>query len=103
MDGCLKEMKSKVVNAGAKLRLNGKVWSVVTCVLADDTVLLVEIEGDLQRVVNEFCSVWKRRKLKVNAGKSMIMVFERRKEEEDDFNIAYRARLPAVVRCENSS
>ncbi len=35
---------------------------------ADDTVLLAESEGDLQRVINEFYSVCKRRKLKVNAG-----------------------------------
>ncbi len=36
----MREMKSKVMNAGAKLRLNGEVWSVVTCLFADDTVLL---------------------------------------------------------------
>ncbi len=58
-----------MVNVGAKLRLNGEAWSVVTCLFADDT-LLAESEGDLQRVVNEFCSVCKKRKLKVNAGKS---------------------------------
>ncbi len=27
MDGCMREMKSRVVNAGAKLRLNGEFWS----------------------------------------------------------------------------
>ncbi len=37
-------------------------------------MLLAESEGDLQRVVNVFCSVCKRRKLKVNAGKSKVMV-----------------------------
>ncbi len=51
------------------------------------------------RVVNKFCSVCKRRKLKVNAGKSKVMVFEKREEEEIDFNTAYRIRLPAVARC----
>ncbi len=55
MDGCRREMKCKVGNAGAKLRLNGEVWSVVTCLFADDTVLLAESEGDLQRIVK--CSV----------------------------------------------
>ncbi len=64
MDGCMREMKSKVVNAGVKLRLNGEMWYVVTCLFADDTMLLDESEGDLQRVVNEFYSVCKRRKLK---------------------------------------
>ncbi len=76
VDGCMREMKSKVVNVGSKLRLNGEVWSVVTCLFADYTVLLAESEGDLLRVVNEFYSVCKRRKLKTNAGKSK----EREKE-----------------------
>ncbi len=48
------------------------------CLFADDTVLLAESEADLQRVVNEFYSECKRRKLKVNQGKSTVMVFERR-------------------------
>ncbi len=42
------------------------------------TVLLAESEGDLQRVVNEFFSVCKRRKLKVNAclrgGKRRLLI-----------------------------
>ncbi len=37
--------------------------------------------------------------MKVNAGKSKVMVFERREEEVIDFNTAYRVRLPAVARC----
>ncbi len=48
---------------------------------------LAEREGDLQRVVNEFYSVCKRRKLKVNDGKSKVMVFERREEEVVDFKV----------------
>ncbi len=92
-------MKCKVVNAGAKLRLNGEIWSVVTCLFADDTMLLAENEGYLQRVVNEFYSVCKKRQLKVNAGKSKVMVFEMREEELINFNTAYRVRLPAVARC----
>ncbi len=42
-------------------------------------MLLAESEVDLQRVVNEFYSVCKRRKLKVNTGKSKVMVFERKR------------------------
>ncbi len=99
INGCIREMKCKMGNAGAKLRLNGEVWSVVTCLFADDTMLLAESDGDLQRVVNVFYSVCKRRKLKVNAGKNKVMVFERREEEVGDFNTAYRIRLPAVERC----
>ncbi len=97
MDGCMREIKCKVVNVGAKLRLNREVRAVVPCLFADDTVLLAESEGDLQRVVNEFCSVCKRRKLKVNTGKRMMMVFQRREEEVIGFNTAYRVRVPAVT------
>ncbi len=82
LDGCIREMKRKVVYVGAKLRVNGEDWSVVTCLFVDDTVLLAESEGDFQRVVKKFCSVCKKQKLKVN-----------------DFNKAYRVRMPAVARC----
>ncbi len=37
-------------------------------------VLLAESEGMLQRIADEFDRVCKRRKLKVNAGKSKVMV-----------------------------
>ncbi len=93
MDGCMWEMKYRVVNTGAKLRLHGEVWSVVTCLFADDTMLLAESEGDLQRVGNEFCRVCKKRKLKVNTGKSKVMVFGRREEEVIDFNTATSSEM----------
>ncbi len=35
----------------------------------------------------------------MNAGKSKVMVFERREEEVINFNTACRVRLPAVARC----
>ncbi len=57
---------------------------------------MAESEGDLQRVVNELYSVCKRRKLKVNAGKSKVMVFRRREEEVVDFNTAYSLRGAVV-------
>ncbi len=72
-------------------RLDREDWSVVTCLFADDTVLLTESEEDLQRVANEFYNVCKRRNLKVNARKSKAMMFERRENEVIDFNVAYRA------------
>ncbi len=45
------------------------------------TVLLAESEGRLQRIGVEFDRVCKRRKLKVNAGKSKVMVFESKRED----------------------
>ncbi len=99
MDGCMREMKDKVRNKGAKLRLNGEDWSVATCLFLNDTVLLAESEENLQRVANEFYNVCKGRKLKVNERKGKVMVSERREGEAIHFNIAYRVRMPAVVRC----
>ncbi len=76
---------------GCKVKINVNV-NVVTCLFVDDMVLVAESEGDLQRVVKEFHSVRKGRKLKVNAGKSKVIVFERREEEVIDFNTSYRVR-----------
>ncbi len=55
----LVEVKMKVLNIGAKLRLKGEVWPIVTRFFADDTVLLAGSEGALQRVLKEFHSVCK--------------------------------------------
>ena len=99
MDGCIREMKAKVGDVGARLNLNGESWRVVTCLFADDTVLLAESERQLQKVVDEFHKVCLRRKLKVNAGKSKVMVFERREMEVCDFSMPYRVEVPAVRRC----
>ncbi len=59
--------------------MRGVEQPVVAGLCADDTVLLAESEGMLHRIVDEFDKVCKRRKLKVNAGKSKVMVF---KEQE---------------------
>ncbi len=54
---------------------------MAACLFADVTVLLAESERDLQRMVDQFHSVCSRRKLRVNAGKSKVMVFERQEVE----------------------
>ena len=56
MDRCMREMKAKVGNLSARLKIggNGRQWWHVC----------------LQRVVDEFYSVCTRRKLKVNIGKN---------------------------------
>ncbi len=46
----------------------------------------------LKRIVDEFDRVCKRRKLKVNAGKSKVMVFERAKEQTINFEKPYRSQ-----------
>ncbi len=53
-------------NLGARLRAGGMEQPVVACQFADYTVLLAGSERMLQRVVDEFDRVCKRKKLKVN-------------------------------------
>ncbi len=81
MDGCIREMKVKVRDLGARLNVTGVEQPLVPGLYADDTVLLAETEGMLQGTVDETDRVCKKRKLKVNAGKSKVMVFERTKEQ----------------------
>ncbi len=100
MDGCIREVKATVGKIGAGLKLNGVDWSVTACLFADDTVLLAESEKKLQRVVDQFYNVCSRRKLRVNAGKSKMMVFERREVEVVDFGNLYRVSVPVDERCE---
>ncbi len=53
-------------------------WSIVACMFADNTVLLLGSERELYTVVDEIYSVCVRRKLRVDDGKSKMMVFERK-------------------------
>ncbi len=64
-----------------------------------DTVLLEESARGLQRAVQEFYKVCLRRKLRLNVGKSKVIVLER-KVEVCDFIMPYRVSVPAVVGCE---
>ncbi len=81
MDRCIREMKVGVWDLGAILNVRGVKQSVVASLYVDHTVLVAESEGMLQRTVGEFDRVCKRRKLKVNAGKSKVMVFESRRAD----------------------
>ncbi len=62
------------------------------------TLLLAENEWDLQRVVDLFHNVCNRRKLRVNTGKSRVMVFERREVVVVEFGNPYS--VPVDERCE---
>ncbi len=75
MDGYIGEMKVEVWYLGARRIVRGMEQPLVVGLYVDDTVLLAESEGLLQKIVDEFDWVCKRRKLKVNAGKSKVRVF----------------------------
>ncbi len=82
MDACIRKMKVGVRDLGARLNVER---SGAVSLYADDTVLLAESEGMHQGIVDEFDRVCKRRKLKVNAGKSKVMVSERAREQTINF------------------
>ncbi len=63
-------------------------------------MLLAESKRELQRVVDQFHSVCSRRKLRVNAGKSKVMMFEGKEVEIVGFGNPYRVSVPVDDRCE---
>ncbi len=66
---------------------------------ADDTVVLVESENRLQRIVDEFDRVYRKRKLEVSAAKSKVTVIERAREQTTDFSKPYRVRSEVMTEC----
>ena len=91
----MRKMKAKVGDVEERLKLNGESWTVVACLFADDAVLLVERKEELQRVLDEFNGVCVRRKLKVNVGKSKVMVV---KEVMCKLSTLYRVGVPTKPR-----
>ncbi len=75
-------------------------WLVAARVFMVDTVLLAEYEREFQKEVDKFHSVCSRRKLRVNAGKSKMMVCERKVTEVVDYRNPYRVSAPVDEICE---
>ncbi len=73
---------------------------MTTYLFANDTALLAENVRDLQKIVDHFHNVCSRKKLRVNAGKSKVMVFGRRDVEVVDFGNTYMVSVPVDERCE---
>ncbi len=78
MDGCKREIK--VRDLGSRLNVRGVEQPLMAGLYVDDIVLLAESERMLQRIVDEFDRVCKRRKLKVHASNSKVMFLEREQE-----------------------
>ncbi len=98
MDGYIREIEVGVRDLGASLNVRGVEQSLVAGLYVDDTVLLAESEGMLQRIVDEFDRICKRRKMKVHAGKSKVMVFERAREQATKVAKPYRVGSELNVR-----
>ena len=88
MDAAMKEVRQKAGDAGVTLRDERKniEWKVDWLMFAGDAVLLDDSEEKLERLVQEFGSVCRRRKLMVNETKSKFKNM-RKNEEENGVNI----------------
>ena len=78
MDGVVREVKMRTLGRGLEMsERGGREWEVSQLLFADDTALVASTEERLQRLVDEFGVVCERRKLRVNVGKSKVMVCSR--------------------------
>ena len=75
MDGVVREVNVRTRERGIKIvEQGGGRWRVNQLLYADDTVLIGETRVNLQEMLRVFKEVCKRRKFKVNVGKSKVMV-----------------------------
>jgi len=98
MDGVMREVNEKAGDVGARIwddRANHE-WKVEWLMFADDTILVSDSEQKLQKLLKEFGSVCKRRKLAVNVGKSKVMRI-RKNLDVNEVNISLNdTRMEAV-------
>ena len=74
MDAVMKKVKVGMGKRGVKFLEEGREWRVPVLLYADDMVLCGESEQALMVMVGRCIEVCRRRGLKVNAGKSKVMV-----------------------------
>ena len=80
MDATMKEVKRRMGDSGVELQDQNGRWKVSHLLYADDAALIAESESELREYVECFAQVCNDMKLKVNVGKSKIIVFEREGE-----------------------
>ena len=74
IDGVVREVNARVLGCGLEMTDgNDHAWQLNQLLFADDTVIVADSEEKLCQLVNEFGRVCKRRKLRVNVGKSKVM------------------------------
>ena len=93
MDGVVREIRKTTGEIGVRLigDRSRHGWIVEWLMFADDTVLLGDDEKKLQRLVNEFGRVCKKRKLTVNVGKSKVMKVSKN-GDQNELNISLHGR-----------
>ena len=70
----VREVKMGMGRRGVSVLEDEREWRLLGLLYADDLILCGESEEKLRVVVGRFAEVCKRRGLKVNAGKSKVMV-----------------------------
>ena len=80
MDVVMKEYKTGMGRGGVRLPKEGRGQRLLGLLYADDLVLCGDLEEDLRAIVGRFIEVCRRRGLKVNEGKSKVMLLGREKE-----------------------
>ena len=74
MDGLMKEVKMRMGRKGMRFLEEGREWRLPGLLCAGELVLYGESDEELRALVGRFVEVCRRSGLKVNAGKSKVMV-----------------------------
>ena len=74
MDAEMKEVEMGIGRRGVRFQEEGREWRLPCFSCADDLVLCGELEEELRALVGRFVEVCRGRGLKVDAGKSKVMV-----------------------------
>ena len=77
IDGVMKEVKIGRGSRGVRFMEDGREWRLPGLLYAGDLVLCFKSEEDLRVMLGRFPEMCRRRGLKVNAGKSKVMVLGR--------------------------
>ena len=85
VDAMMKEVKMR--RKGVRFLEERREWRLPGFLYADDLVLRGESEEDLRGMVGQFVEVCRRRELKVNAGKSKVMVMNGEEGLECEFHV----------------
>ena len=83
----MKDLKMGMGRRGVKFHEEGREWRCSGLLYADDLVLCGESEEDLRAMVGLFVEVCRRRRLKVNVGKSKVMVLRGEEGLECEFSL----------------
>ena len=74
MNAVMKKLKMGMGRRGVRFEEERREWRLPDLLYADNLVLCGESEEELKTIVGRFIEVYRRRSLKVNAGKSKVML-----------------------------